>query len=189
MTDYPQELLPKRLFRLSIELTEHDAQTLYVIRRSLVSKEETINDLGSVRSHAFIEPDKMHLFYSLSCNLFGIYRQEHLQYILDKQEGRLYYTNKDQIDPSRQVLYSVVANPVSIYLKIAHIYQRPYNFSKKKPDGKIQTFVGKCTVVHKPLQANYWHFEVEVVDENNEKILPNDKTWKQDAASHFLNPI
>ena len=113
----------------------------------------------------------MHLFYSLSCNLFGIYRQEHLQYILDKQEGRLYYTNKDQIDPSRQVLYSVVANPVSIYLKIAHIYQRPYNFSKKKPDGKIQTFVGKCTVVHKPLQANYWHFEVEVVDENNEKIF------------------
>lgn len=186
MQEYPEALLPKSSYKLKIDLSSASLETLTLIRRSLVGEDETTTELGTVRSHAFIELGKEHLFYNLSFNLEGVFRKEHLVFILDRERGGQYWSSKDSIPSRDKIVFSLHPNPCAIYLKVASVYEKPYNYSKKKHDGKIQSFLGYCTVVHKPLEGNYWHFEIEVIDESNARISPNDKEWKKEAAMNFL---
>lgn len=185
MIDYPHELLPQNNFKLKIEFSLEEAQSLDVIRRSLVGQDETTNDLGSIRSHSFLQFEKEHLFFGLSTNLFGIFKEGHLIFRLGKTDGGEYYTSKDQIPALKDVKYDVDAPLGSIYLNVGKVHGQPFHYETKKNE-KIYKFIGTCSIVHKPLRANYWHFEIEVLDEKKQRISQNEAGWKKTAAKFFF---
>lgn len=189
MQEYPLPLLPSKEFKLSITLPASKLDSLYLIRRSLVAKEETTNDLGAIRSHAFIEPKKEHLFFSLSCNLLGIFLSDDLIFVLtDKENGNGYWADKSKIINIADVHYEIVADPCPIYLQLSKIHQQPFHYEKPTPSNKgVHQFTGSCHSVHKPLDANYWHFEIHVYEPDGfTRISANSSGWKREAVRHFI---
>lgn len=189
MREYPLPLLPRKDYKLSITLPASNLDSLYLIRRSLVSKEETTNDLGSVRSHAFIEHKKEHLFFSLSCNLLGIFLSENLIFVLtDKEKGNGYWIDKSKIMDLADVRYEVDDDVCPIYLQLSKIHLQPFHYKKPQPHNKgVKQFTGSCHAAHTPLDANYWHFEIHVYElDGVTRISANSSGWKPEAVRYFL---
>lgn len=186
MMEYPHILLPKEVYKLQIGLTEADVKDLILVRRSLCTKEETTNEAGSVRSAAFIPPEQEHHFFNLSCNLLGIFLADHLVFILTNDHARKYWLDKSSIPKVKDIQYEVKEDSFPIFLPLKAVFNEPMNFSREKPGGKIETFQGKCWIVHKPLEGNYWHFEIEVHDEKGQKINAKSSAWKAKAAALFF---
>jgi len=188
MQGYPQALLPGKDYKIKITLSDSDVNSLHLIRRSLVGVEDTVNDLGSVRSHAFIEPGKEHHFFSLSCNLYGIFQYSDLQYSLtDKEHGGAYWCDKNKLMDCSDVKCDILENCCAIFLPIAAVHFQPFQYQKPKPNNKGYTpFTGQCQAVHMPLEANYWHFEIHVFEPEGTRISANTSKWKLLAATSFF---
>jgi hypothetical protein len=188
MQEYPLALLPSKNFALKIELPASNLDSWHLIRRSLVSEEETTNDLGSVRSHAFIEPEKEHRFFGLSCNLLGIFVPQNLIYILNnKEKGGGYWIDKNKIIDVKDVEYNTALNSCPIYLQVSKIHLQPFQYEKPKANNKtLEEFTGTCKATHAPLEANYWHFEIHVLEKDGNRISSSSGKWKLEAVRHFL---
>ena len=182
--EYPAILLPRQEYRSSIDFSKYGSG-LCLIRRSRVPKEDITNDLGTVRTHAIINPDEAHLFFSLSLNLFGLFNETHLVFKLGGDSARKRWI-KGGSSPQTQIDFSVEENSTPIYLEIDKIQKQPFTLKKGNHKGKITQCTGESRVEHAPLEANYWHLEFRVADETGVDVKSSHSNLKVENAVHFV---
>ena len=51
------------------------------------------------------------------------------------------------------------------------------------------SFNFRVEIVHKPLVANYWHFEFKVIAENEEIDTINSKAWRKAICSSIRDRV
>ncbi len=181
--EYPTELLPKANYKI-IKTEELDKKQ-FLIRRSLVDGNNTFNTLGIVRSDAIaLEPKDL---YGLSNSLFGIFIEKHLQY---KQKGASLdkWLPGNPVPLPHEIDFGLFDDAVPIYFKIIELHKSVFPYEKsEKNNQKTKELRGACLVVHKPVVANYWHFELSFIEENGSDIRRKDGTWREKAAYSFIN--
>ncbi len=183
---YPEILLPRDNYRDSINL-DSASTNFTLIRRSLVSKEETVNSSGSVRTHAFLTPGKEHLFFNLSSNLLGVYEKDHLAFKVTGELSRLRWKKADKILELGAIEFEFDPIACPIFLKVDKIHNREFPFKNKKDaKGRPDIYEGRSRVVHAPLHVNYWHFEFQVLDKEGKPVSSGESDWKKNEAIHFV---
>ena len=91
---------------------------------------------------------------------------------IEGTDGVIPLKNHFEIDKTRQYYF----------IQISKI--DGYNGTYHNPPNKIDvSFNFRVEIVHKPLVANYWHFEFKVIAENEEIDTINSKAWRKAICS------
>lgn len=180
---YPKELLPENNYKERIETACLTDEVL--LRRSNLPRSEMLNRVGTIKIKALGLEDREYQLFSYSLNIKGIFKEGHLDFILDRKVHSEWQKSNDIINIS-DVVFEKRDFSVPIYIKVDSINEKPFSYKKGNNKGKINEFVGVIKVEHKPIDANYWHFEFVIHDENNNPITMNQKPWKTEAAKAFM---
>ncbi len=177
---YPDILLAKENYIEKINTDSLDKNS-NLVRRSLVSKEETFDNVGDISINALFKTGNEKDFYEWSTNLLGLYTIEHLNFIVKEDDNYNKNCRLKSITEVQNYEYNVNAIPIFIKLYLLHKSVFPYTKENEQYEGIIY-------IEHEPLLCNYWHFQVKINDEENNKIKnKNSSTWKTQAAKYFCN--
>lgn len=179
--DFPVSILPKINYVSVLDLQSllHD-QTVYIVRRSDKSYNDTFNDLGKLREDA-ITPKEIP-FLSLNM-LGGLFKPEHIRFRV-LNNGSNPWNNNDFISIFDFLNdFTLVDNYCIVYIEangidsqsIPYLQPATKDLTKEiniffqhvdKPiisDGSYK-LEGETKLLHDPINLNYWHLELNILD-------------------------
>jgi len=183
--EYPEELLPQHNYKV-IETKDLNPEHS-ILRKSLRSKTESLDNLGDVRIDAIFEKEKE--VFGLSINLFGIFTCEYLKIIVINTKFHEDWNPGDKIPIIDEIEFTIDENAFPLFFKIKDLHNKSIPYKKNLPKIKgIKNFEGFCCIDHKPTKCNFWHFELSVYDSDLKQTYINasKKTWQKEIA-HFLS--
>lgn len=204
--DYPVSILPKLNYVSLIDIQSLlDNQTVYIIRRSDKSEEDTFNELGQLRDDVLLPKDIP--FLSLNI-LGGSFRPEHSKFRLLKN-GRLRWSGGTFISILDYLNeYTKLDEYSLIYINANGVdrqsvpYAQPSNPELKKEVEKFEGFVVKPTIIdgsfefqgytrllHDPVCLNYWHLELNVLDFKGVAIKPRNSKYIENFCKTVISHI
>lgn len=179
--DYPVSILPKLNYVSLIDIQSLlDKQTVYIIRRSDKSEEDTFNELGLLRDDALIPKDVPLLSLNI---LGGCFKPEHSKYRF-LNEGIIKWKNREYISFFDNLKnFEILKDYCLVYINANGVdgQEIPYflQFNKdlkrevdkffqhvEKPElneGKYE-FKALSRLIHDPVKLNYWHMELNIFD-------------------------
>lgn len=201
--DFPISIIPKFYYKSLIDIESLlRSQTIYVIRRSDMSSEDTFNELGVLRNDA-IKPREIP-FLSLNI-LGGNFKVDHSKFrILNKGIER--WRNREIISIADFLEdYTILDDYSLVYIEANGVngqvipYNQNYTKELKKEVDKFFQFVekpkiideshylfkGETKLLHDPINLNYWHMELNVFDFKGEAI----KYKKSKYIENFCNKV
>lgn len=204
--DFPVSILPKLNYVSLIDIQSLlDKQTVYIIRRSDKSSEDTFNELGKLRDDA-LQPREIPF---LSLNLLGGYfKPEDSKFKILKKgivrwEGREFISIIDflhdyeklnnycliyieangvngQIIPYRQPSYKDLDIEVEKFFK--HV-------DKPKITNGSYEFKAVSNIVHDPVILNYWHMELRLLNYQDSPIEYKSSAWLKALCNQVISNI
>ena len=187
---YPDALLPKSSYKKCIDANDLVLHACYLIRRSLKTQEETLDNIGQVRIDAICEIGNDEALYGLSHNVLGVFTKEHLKYSVHHKINIEWVCSVEDIEPLSNDRFGIFDSFVPLYVSIPSIHNRKFPHRRVIKNKSTDTSVdGSCLVVHKPNLYNYWHFELQFLDCENNPIKKSGATWRVDAAKNFIKNI
>lgn len=198
---YPAELLPQEIYK--IILSELLPKKSYLQRKSLQPPQNPLPPKIRIDE---VCREKKDLF-GLSCNLHGKFKLENLKFVADKKDSlgyNEYWKEGDKVLADKDIKYTVTSDTYAVFLgEIITVHGQKFPYSKSietkekvKVDGKEKTkttfvttpFNGKILVVHRPTRCNFWHFEIIILDQDNNEILRNKaQEWAKSAADAHID--
>jgi hypothetical protein len=157
-----------------------DKQTVYIIRRSDKSEEDTFNELGLLRNDALIPKDVP--FLSLNI-LGGFFKPEHSKYRFIN-EGVKKWRNREYISFFDHLKnFEILKDYCLVYINANGVDRQeiPYFLQSNKDlkrevdkffqhvekpklnEGKYE-FKALSRLIHDPVKLNYWHMELNIFD-------------------------
>lgn len=193
--DYPYCILPKVSYIVKMDFDELvDNQSIYVLRRSDLSEEETFYKL--INGDFLLNDDAIEnrRVPNLSINLMGgLFTNKHSKFVplSDAQNrwegGSVYlykYINDYKIESgkglifinvnglhNKQIPYTLPSDK-NLHKEVAN-FQKAFGSSssivKNNPPERIE-LLGKIYFVHDPINLNYWHVELKIENYKEEII-------------------
>jgi len=201
--NYPLSILPKKSYRHIIDidnlLTEGD---FFLVRRSDKSVNETFNELNILREDAILVKDVP----GMSLNLLGgEFKSEHIMYSPKDNGSKRWKGERVYFFIDFKKSYVILSNPVHIYFPVKKLHGKTFPYYRGKDDhtkkiisalnlkpeqnGKYK-FTGSSRITHDPTNLNYWHIELELKDDNGDRIKNASSAWitsaAQEALGHFI---
>jgi hypothetical protein len=178
---FPKEIIPKVGFLSKIPIDELiERQNLIVIRRVDKSSDETFNTIGTLREDALIPKEIP--FLSLNI-LGGAFKIHHSKYKINKDGMERWDGNRKIKLFQFRDSFTEIDNYTIIFMDTSKINNQnfPYNQPKSTEINKeIANFFkhvglpslsggefnleGKIKLLHDPLNLNYWHAELNIID-------------------------
>ena len=182
--NYPKKLIPTSSFKERIDTSCLSDELL--LRRSQIPHKNILNSNGIVKEAALLDPKDLKQFFGYSLNIKGVFREEHLRFRLDHHVHDKFWLKKHGIIEIDKIKFQVLETDDPIYIKVSDIHLKPFPIKKIDKKGKSTELVGQCIVKHKPINANYWHYEIDIKDEKGVVIKPTNSKWKISAAENYL---
>lgn len=206
--DYPNSILPKRRYKPIININDLiKEQAVWLIRRSNKNFDDTFDKVGN---EYFLKGDVIPRsdVPSLSLNLLGGYfDSQHIKYrtqlkkpASNKWDGKTIVYLSDHLDD-----FVVVedCSPIFIDANAVHDAKVPY---KHPVDNDVKNFYkslnkelvevdnktgveGKTVVVHDPINLNYWHVELKVLDYSGKEVNYKGSKWIKDYCQVILDDV
>lgn len=177
--DFPISILPKFNYVSLIDVqTLLKNQTVFIIRRSDKSSEDTFNELGKLRDDALLPKEIP--FLSLNI-LGGLFKPEHSKFRIIK-EGGVRWRNKEFISIVNFLNdYQILENYCLVYIEANGVDSQDFPYSQpshKDLDREVEkffqhvdkpkvingsySFKGLSKLLHDPVNLNYWHMELNI---------------------------
>lgn len=176
---YPFEILPQKNYKIIDSELLCKNYNVYLLRRSALEK--PLDGNGKVKFDALIELGKEDRFYTLSWNLFGVFKEKHTKFIVKSKDSKEWHTG--DVIPNVEDINFEECETAVLYLSCKSIYNYPFLYTnkelkeKEKSDKKSDK-KGFLLIEHKPLNVNFWHFQFFVLKENGEPIKnASSKNW------------
>ena len=184
---YPSKLLPKKNYKTNS--FKEFAQDFSLMRR-VESDIEILDKFGDVTIEAIVgKPEEI---YGYSISLYSKCNKKDLRYFVKASEDKRWTrcANPPKKNEFDSIFFESDVN--IIYLFANEIHNKKFQIEKsvsKKGDDKILRFDGIVKLEHKPLRSNYWHFELNVYENENDSkpIKKESKPWKRESARGFVN--
>jgi hypothetical protein len=206
---YPSKILPKRSFKNYLDFDVlFDTQSTYLIRRSDRSKEVTFDQLGDTQYILREDVLNIHDIPNLSVNLLGgKFKVQHTKFrVFNKSLGSKRWNGSSKIYLSEHIdSYTIEKEYSPIFIDSTNIhdlsipYQKPFDKHTErllrelnieiKPENNKYNFTGKIRFVPDPINLNYWHFELKVLDYKNEIIDNNSSNWLKEFCGQILRDV
>jgi hypothetical protein len=204
--DFPVSILPKLNYVSIIDIQSLlNGQTVYILRRSDKSFNDTFNDLGKLREDA-ITPKEIP-FLSLNM-LGGLFKPEHTKFkVLNNGMSR--WKNNDYISIIDFLNdFTRIDNYCIVYIEANGIDSQsiPYDQTATKDltkeinrffehidkpiisDGSYK-LEGKTKLLHDPINLNYWHLELNILDYKQNPIKYKSSKYIEDFCKKVINDI
>lgn len=213
--DYPKEVLPKPNYKINLDFDSiTQVQNVFLLRRAELNFEDTFFKLGN---RYVLKADAIPIDYNripnLSTNLLGGgFKSDYSAFRvkMDSLAGKKWIGTNiylcEHIDS-----YSKVEGGCIVYLNANNLHNAkfPYNlgfnqdfhkevkkfedtFSKNiirnEKDGKID-LIGSTKIVHDPINLNYWHVELKVLDFANQELKNASSNKHKQIAQHALDNL
>jgi|GEM_PF-3823523 len=204
--DFPVSILPKFHYVSLIDIQLLlNGQTVYIIRRSDKSFNDTFNDLGKLREDA-LTPKEIP-FLSLNM-LGGLFKPEHTKLkVLNSGMNR--WKNNDFISIIDFLNdFTKVNNYCIVYIEANGIDGQgvPYSqTSTKDLKREIDLFFkhldkpvilenkykleGETKLIHDPINLNYWHLELNLLDYKKEPIRYKSSKYIEEFCKKVISDI
>jgi hypothetical protein len=204
--DFPVSILPKFNYVSVIDIQSLlNGQTVYVLRRSLKSFNDTFNDLGKLREDAVTTKEIPFLSLNL---LGGLFKPEHTRIrVLNNGVNR--WKNNDFISIIDFLNdFTHIDNYSIVYIEANGVDGQtiPYTQTENKDltkeinrffeyidkpiisDGSY-TLEGVTKLLHDPINLNYWHLELNILDFKRNPIKHRSSRYIEDICKKILTDI
>ncbi len=204
---YPASILPKLNYVPLINIQSLlDKQTVYIIRRSDKSEEDTFNELGLLRNDALTPKDIP--FLSLNI-LGGRFMPEHSKFRI-LNEGIKKWNNRKYISLLDHLKdFEILKNYCLVYINANGVdgQEIPYFLQQsnkdirrevdkffqhvEKPnlsDGKYE-LKALSRLIHDPVKLNYWHMELNIFDYQGSSMKYKGSSYQKVLFQQVISDI
>lgn len=204
--DFPISILPRFNYVSVIDIQSLlNGQTVYILRRSDKSFSDTFNDLGNLREDA-ITPKEIPF---LSLNLLGgLFKTDHTRFKvlnngMNKWKNNVFISIIDFLNDFTQIdnycIVYIEANGIDSQ-RIPYIQTKTKDLTKEinrffeyieKPiisDGAYK-LEGETKLLHDPINLNYWHLELNVLDYQRNPIKYKSSKYIEDFCKKVIADI
>jgi hypothetical protein len=199
---YPLEIIPKKGYLRTIDFQTFPKDlNLVLIRRSnCLTQLETFTKLGTLKEQAILKDQLpgMSLFL-----LGGFFKIEDI-YFRQIKNGDLDWSGEKIFFCDLKKDYEKLNSAIPIYFNFKDIDEISFPYAKVGDEAKkiskslgLQTtptdgkykFNGTSSIKHVPVNLNYWHVELVLLDITKKPIKDLRKDWSTSAVSQALGQI
>lgn len=211
--DYPQNILPNPNYKKILNFDDIvEVHNIFLLRRSEVSFEEAFFKLGNryVLKDDAIDYKRIP---NLSTNLLGggfkpsyslfrvlrntlaekkwdgdnVYLSEHLNSYTKVEGGCVVYLNANNIH-NVDFPYNLNSNP-DFHKEIKKFENVFAEMIKKNVSGQEIELLGSTKIVHDPINLNYWHVELKLMDYGGNELKNATSKKHEQIAKHAKNNL
>jgi hypothetical protein len=171
MSSYPEILVSHSEYQ---PLNIKEVSSFSFIRRT---NEDIYRYLGKYSAQELIEkiiprtPKRDFFVFSLS--LYGYFESDHIKIILDNQEySKEWNRSLPNIDPV-EVTYHI-EHVYPLYFMAQKLFERTFKYNNE---------IFLVSFEHKPIIANYWHFQLFTQDSNGSRLPREPKPGEKETLS------